>query len=156
MADSTQRLDQLTQRIEASFGKQGIMATLGARLARIAYREVDIELAASSGLTQQRRFIHAGVIATIADSAGGYAALTTMAPDDDVVAVEFKLNLLKPAVGDRFVARGTVIKSGANICVCTVSVVATRATDETLVAFMTQTNFRIRPDTDYGSREQTL
>ena len=137
--------EELVQRIERSFARQAIMATLGAKLTKVERGTVEIELAFSDRLTQQAGFVHAGVIATIADSAGGYAALTLMEPDEDVMAVEFKLNLLKPAVGDRFLARAVVVRSGANISVCTADVFAIGSNDPVLVAVMMQTNFRIRP-----------
>ena len=94
------------------------MATLGAELVHIAAGEVDIALPFSDRLTQQDGFLHAGVVAGVTDSACGYAALTTMAADAEVLTVEFKINLLAPAAGERLVARGRVIRSGRTLAVC--------------------------------------
>ena len=85
---------ELIWRIEAGFGRQGIMSALGARLVTIEPGRIEIELPFSISHTQQQGFVHAGAIATIADTAGGYASLTMMEPGDDVVAIEFKINLL--------------------------------------------------------------
>jgi uncharacterized protein (TIGR00369 family) len=98
-------------RIRHSFARQGYMATLGAELVHIAAGEVDIALPFSDRLTQQDGFLHAGAVAGVTDSACGYAALTTMAADAEVLTVEFKINLLAPAAGERLVARGRVIRS---------------------------------------------
>ncbi len=75
-------------------------------------------------LCQQDGFLHAGIVTTIVDSACGYAALTLMAVDARVLSVEFKINFLAPAVGDRFIARGLVVRAGRTITVCTGEVVA--------------------------------
>src|SRR5689334_14579650 len=96
-------------RVRASFERQTFMATLGARLARVEPGEVDIELSPRADLVQQHGFLHAGVLASIADSACGYAALSLMPPGAAVLSIEFKVNLLSPGKGDRFVARGRVI-----------------------------------------------
>jgi uncharacterized protein (TIGR00369 family) len=105
-------------RIRHSFARQGYMATLGAELVHIAAGEVDIALPFSDRLTQQDGFLHAGAVAGVTDSACGYAALTTMAADAEVLTVEFKINLLAPAAGERLVARGRVIRSGRTLAVC--------------------------------------
>ena len=94
------------------------MATLGARLARVAPGEVDIELTVADELTQQHGFLHAGALASVADSACGYAALSLMPPGAAVLSVEFKINMLAPAQGDRVVANGRVIRAGKTITVC--------------------------------------
>ena len=84
-------------RVRASFARQTFMATIGARLARVAPGEVDIELDVRDDLVQQHGFLHAGVLASAADSACGYAALSLMPPGAAVLSVEFKVNLLAPA-----------------------------------------------------------
>src|SRR5262245_51107304 len=94
------------------------MTTLGAKLVAVAPGDVTIELLFQPALTQQHGFIHAGAIASVVDSACGYAALTLMPSDAAVLSVEFKVNLLAPAAGDRFVARGVVRKAGRTISVC--------------------------------------
>lgn len=114
-------------RVRASFGRQQAMALLGAELRAVAVGSVAIVLPFRGALTQQHGFVHAGVITAIADSACGYAALTLMPPGVGVLTVEFKVNLLSPAEGVRFVAHGRVVKSGRTISVCTGEVTAERA-----------------------------
>jgi uncharacterized protein (TIGR00369 family) len=105
------------ERVRASFAKQAFMATLGARLVRVAPGEVDIELPFDEKLVQQHGYLHAGVTTSIADSACGYAALSLMPDDAAVLSVEYKVNLLAPAKGRRFVAQGRVVKSGRTVSV---------------------------------------
>jgi len=93
------------------------MRLLGARLGRVSPGEVDIELAFRDDLIQQHGFLHAGATTAIADSACGYAALTLMRDDAAVLSVEYKVNMLAPARGDRFLAMGRVVKSGRTITV---------------------------------------
>lgn len=114
------------------------MRTIGATLAHVGEGEVDIELPFRSDLAQQNGLLHAGIITTIADTACGYAALTLMPPDSDVLSVEFKLNLLSPVRGDRVIARARVIRSGKTITVCRADVFS----GETLVATMLATMMR--------------
>ena len=87
-------------RVRASFARQRVMATIGARLRAVSPGRVEIELPFRDDLTQQHGFLHAGIVATLADSACGYAAFSLMSPDASVLSVEFKLNLLAPARGD--------------------------------------------------------
>ena len=126
-------------RVRASFAKQQVMATIGASLDRVARGEVDISMGPNPALTQQHGYLHAGIIATIADSACGYAALSLMPDDAAVLSIEFKTNMLAPAEGERFVARGKVIKPGRTIMVCDATVHAVRQGTEKLVATMTGT-----------------
>jgi uncharacterized protein (TIGR00369 family) len=126
-------------RVRASFDKQRVMATIGATLDRIDPGEVTISMGANTSLSQQHGYLHAGIIATIADSACGYAALSLMPADAAVLSIEFKTNLLAPADGERFIARGKVIKPGRTIMVCDATVHAVRGGDEKLVATMTGT-----------------
>lgn len=104
--------------VRESFARQGLMATLGAELVRVAPGRVEIALARRPELAQQHGYLHAGVVAAAVDSACGYAAMTLMAPGRDVLSVEFKLNLLAPAAGERFVAWGEVVRSGRTLTVC--------------------------------------
>lgn len=113
-------------RVRASFERQRFMATLGATLERVAPGEVAIAFAHRDGLTQQHGFLHAGVMASIADSACGYAALSLMEPGAGVLSVEFKVNMLAPAVGERFVATGRVVRSGRTLTVCAGEVTSER------------------------------
>jgi uncharacterized protein (TIGR00369 family) len=126
-------------RVRASFAKQRVMATIGATLERVEPGEVSIAMPANPSLTQQHGYLHAGIIATIADSACGYAALSLMPDDAAVLSIEFKTNMLAPADGERFIARGKVIKPGRTIMVCDATVHAVRNGAEKLVATMTGT-----------------
>ncbi len=112
------------ERIRESFEKQAFMKLLGAELVHIATGEVDIALPFDVKLTQQHGFLHAGVTTSIADSACGYAALSLMPEDAAVLSVEFKVNMLAPAQGRRFLARGRVVRSGRNITVVKADVLA--------------------------------
>lgn len=105
------------ERVRASFAKQGAMQTLGAVLGDIAPGRVVIELPWAQGLTQQHGFLHAGMVATALDSACGYAASTLMPAEAGVLTIEFKINLLAPAKGQRFRMEGAVLKPGRTITV---------------------------------------
>src|SRR3954466_6135748 len=120
------------------------MSLLGASLARVAPGEVDIELPFSPRLTQQHGFVHAGALASILDSACGYAASTLMEADAAVLTVEFKVNLLEPGVGDRFVARARVVRAGRTVTVCRGEAVASGGGGETVVAIVTATIMTVR------------
>ena len=110
---------QFEARVRDSFGKQTFMATLGAKLARVAPGEVTIELPVREALSQQHGSVHAGAVASVLDSAAGYAALSLMPEGAAVLSVEFKLNLLEPAVGQRIEARARVVRSGRTLTACT-------------------------------------
>ena len=114
----------LQQRIAESFDAQGLMTTLGARLVLVAPGEVRIEMPFSKAFSQQRGYVHAGAITSIVDSACGYAALTRAAEGDDVVTAEFKINFMRPALGERFLAIGRVQSAGRTLSVCTGEVLA--------------------------------
>ena len=104
-------------RVRASFGKQSAMETLGARLLDVQAGRVVIELPFAPHITQQHGFVHGGVMAAVLDSACGYAASTLMAHDAGVLTIEFKVNLLAPAQGERFRMVGEVVKPGRTITV---------------------------------------
>lgn len=131
-------------RIKASFSRQRFMATLGASLELVEPGEVHIELPFSTHLSQQHGYLHAGATAAIADSANGYAALTLTPADAEVLAVEFKINLMAPASAPRFSARGRVLRPGRRLSVCLAEVVALNGPDEEVVATMLST-ISIRP-----------
>ena len=105
------------QEIKASFAKQTIMALIGAELTRVEPGVVEITLPYRADLAQQHGYLHAGIVTTIADSACGYAAYSLMPPASEVLSVEFKVNLLRPAQGERFVATAEVVKSGKTLTV---------------------------------------
>ena len=106
------------RRTRESFARQGVMGLFGATLERVEAGLVEIALAFRSELSQQHGFFHAGVISTIADSAGGYAGFTLFPPEAGVLTVEFKINLLAAADGERASAIGRVIRSGRTLTVC--------------------------------------
>ncbi|HUL94418.1 MAG TPA: PaaI family thioesterase [Usitatibacter sp.] len=105
-------------RTRESFARQGAMAYLGAVLEKVEPGRVEISLAFRPELSQQHGFFHAGIISTIADSAGGYAGFTLFPKEAGVLTVEFKLNLMAAAEGERALAVGEVIRSGRTLTVC--------------------------------------
>lgn len=110
--------------MRASFDRQGLMRLLGAELTDIRRGRVQIDLARRPEVSQQHGYVHAGATSAIADTAGGYAALTLMPERSEVLTVEYKLNLLAPAVGERLEAMGMVLKSGRTLSVCKLEVYA--------------------------------
>ena len=123
-------------RVRSSFARQGAMQTLGATLGLLEPGAVDIELPWAPGLTQQHGFLHAGMVATALDSACGYAGFTLMGQDAAVLTIEFKINLLAPAKGERFRVEGRVIKPGRTITVCEGRAFAIENHQEKLIAAM--------------------
>ncbi|AOV04350.1 MULTISPECIES: PaaI family thioesterase [Delftia] len=105
------------RRVQDSFARQGAMHTLGAELSLLEPGAVDVCLDWAPGLTQQHGFLHAGMVSTALDSACGYAGLTLMPADAAVLTIEFKINLLAPAKGQRFRMEGRVLKPGRTITV---------------------------------------
>jgi uncharacterized protein (TIGR00369 family) len=132
-------------RVRESFGRQALMGTLGAEMVTVRPGQVELAAAYRADLTQQHGYLHAGVVAALADSACGYAALSLMPAGRDVLSVEFKVNLLAPAAGERFVARGVVIRPGRTLTVCTAEVVAERGTERALIAQMQATMISLDP-----------
>lgn len=127
------------RRTRDSFGRQGAMAHLGAVLDVVAPGHVEISLPFRAELSQQHGFFHAGIIATIADSAGGYAGFTLFAPESGVLTVEFKVNLLAAADGERAIAVGNVIRSGRTLTVCSLDAFVEKQGKRTHCATGTQT-----------------
>ena len=126
--------------IRASLSRQSLLRLLAAQPVDISPGRVVLEMPFGEHLCQQNGFLHAGVLTSIADSACGYAALTLMEPGSDVLSVEFKVNLLAPAVGERFRAVGTVVRAGRTLTVCSGEVVALSAgREDTQVALMQAT-----------------
>lgn len=134
---------QTRARIEQSFAQQGLMATLGARLGQITPGEVHIHLPMSGRVTQQHGYFHGGATSTIADSAGGYAALTLFGPGSEVLTVEYKINLVAPARGGELEAIGTVLKAGRTLTICRLHVYVQAEGVRTLVAAGQQTLIRV-------------
>jgi uncharacterized protein (TIGR00369 family) len=126
-------------RIRDSFHRQGVMETLGVEIAALRPGEVELTMAFAPTFTQQNGFLHAGIVATVLDSACGYAAFSLMPADAAVLTVEFKINLIAPARGERFLFKGKVVKPGRTIIVCEGQAVAIEAGEEKLIATMTGT-----------------
>ena len=131
-------------RIRASFDRQGAMALIGAELTRIHQGTVEIELTNRPELTQQHGFLHAGVIAAALDSACTYAAYTMIDPDVSILTIEFKVNLMSPGKGDRFLFRGEITKPGSNIIVADGRAYAIGDGPAKLIASMTGTKMALR------------
>ena len=126
-------------RVRASFGMQQAMRLIGAELAELEPGFAEIHLPHRPEITQQHGYVHGGVVGMIADSAAGYAANTLTPQDTSVLTVEYKLNLLAPADGQRLVARGEVIKPGRTLLITRAEVYAVRDEHWTLCAVMQQT-----------------
>ncbi len=144
MKDFAAQDENYESRVRESFSKQNLMKTIGASLTKVLPGEVEISLGFRDDLTQQHGFIHAGVVSTLADTACGYAAFSLMAPDAAVLTVEYKINLLSPAVGESLVARGKVTKSGRTLTVCAGDVFALKNGEKKMVATMIATIMSIR------------
>ena len=122
------------RRTRASFERQGFMDHLGARIVDVQPGTVVVEVPFGDSLSQQHGYFHGGVVAALADVASGYAAFSLLAPDATNLTVEFKLNLLAPAEGEKLIARGSVIKPGKTLTVCQSDVFAVSASGEKLCA----------------------
>lgn len=131
------------ERIQASFAKQGLMATLGASLVNVAPGRVEISIRPVPAISQQHGFVHAGAVSAIADTAAGYAALSLMPPERGVLTTEFKINLVAPAAGDLIVARGKVVKAGRTLTLAQTEVFAITGGHEKLIALLTATMMAI-------------
>jgi len=130
---------EVRERVQASFDRQGLMTHLGARIAHIGPGEVHIVLPSRPEVTQQHGYFHAGATSSIADSAGGYAAFTLFPEGTSVLTVEFKINLLAAADGERAIALGRVVRSGRTLTVCTLDAYVEKAGRRTHCATGTQT-----------------
>jgi len=124
--------DEITQ----SFAKQTIMGLIGAELTRVEPGIVEITLPYRADLAQQHGYLHAGIVTTIADSACGYAAYSLMPPTSEVLSVEFKVNLLRPAKGETFKAVAEVVKAGKTLTVVRADVFGVDRDQRELVATM--------------------
>src|SRR5438552_1472400 len=126
-------------RVSRSFGSLTLMQTVGARLLGVAPGEVEIDLPFREDLTQHHGFLAAAVVTAIVDVACGYAAMTLMPPGASVLTIEYKVNFLSPARGERMVARGRVVRPGRTVSVCSGDVVAITGDNEKIVATMLST-----------------
>ena len=131
MGDSSSEIDH---RVRSSFARQGLMSTIGASVIEVTAGRCRLEMPFSERVTQQHGFFHGGAVASLADSAAGYAAYTTMDADQQPLTVEFKISLLAPAKGESVTATGRVIKAGRRLRFVQAEVFAIDEGEETLVA----------------------
>ena len=136
------------RRVGESFARQRFMTLLGAELTDVSAGFCEIRLPYREDLTQQHGFFHGGVIATIADTAGGYAAYSLMGASDSVLTVEFKLNITAPGRGEYLIARGRVLRPGRTLSVTRAEVFGLANGVETLCAAAQQTMMRLADSPD--------
>lgn len=134
---------EVQDRVRSSFNRQGLMQHLGAKLESVEAGRVVVTMPCSPEVSQQHGYVHAGATGSIADSAGGYAALSMLDENSEVLGVEYKINLLAPAKGDYLEAVGTVIRSGRTLTVCNLEVFAVTGGERKLVAQGQQTLIRV-------------
>src|SRR5262249_24902229 len=146
MADLDPKVEK---RCRESFARQKMMATIGASVASVKAGEDDLVMPFSESLTQQHGFIHAAAITALADTACGFAALSLMPEDAAVLTTEFKVNLLSPAKGERFIARGRVVKPGKKLMVCLGEVFAEEGGKRKQVALMTASMMVVETSTGF-------
>ena len=130
---------QFEARVRDSFSRQPLMSLIGARLGRVEPGRVEIELPFRADLTQQHGYLHAGITSAIADSAGGYAGYSLFPAGSSVLTVEFKINLVAPASGERFLARGEVLRPGRTLTVCSLEVLGIQGNQRSTIAVGQQT-----------------
>lgn len=127
------------EKVRDSFARQKFMDYIGAKIVELRPGYCEIHLPYREELSQQHAYFHAGVIGTIADNAGGYAAFTLLPADSTVLTVEYKLNLLAPGNGELLIGRGQVVKSGRTLTVCKSDIVVLKDGRESLCAIATIT-----------------
>lgn len=129
--------------VSESFAGQGALMAWGARLTHLAAGACEIAVPMSQAVTQQHGYFHGGVIGTVADSAGGYAANSLLMPEHECLTAEYKINIIAPGIGETLIARGKVLKSGRSLVVASADVFVVRNGVEKLCAIMQQTLFVI-------------
>lgn len=136
---SQQPAASFKERVLDSFKRQSAMQLIRASMESIEHGRTEIHVPHWDGIEQQHGFVHGGVVGMIADSAAGYAAMTVVPENASVLTVEYKINLMSPADGDKLVARGRVVRPGRTLIVTSAEVVALKGGKETLCALMQQT-----------------
>ena len=136
-------MDAIEKKVRTSVAKQGLMSTLSAVMTSVGTGTVEIRCSFDAKWTQQNGFVHAGVITSILDSACGYAALSVAPMESEVLTVEFKVNLLAPAVGEMFVARAVVKRAGKTLSICSADAHALNGGKEKLIATMLATMMNV-------------
>jgi len=142
MSDVTPLAEAKASEIRANFAHQGLMRMIGAEMASLAPGRCVITVPFSDLVNQQHGFFHGGIIGAIADNAAGYAALTLLPLGSDALTLEYTINFLRPAAGDRLVAEGTVLRAGRSICVSRVDVLVERDGQRALCAAAQQSIMR--------------
>lgn len=132
------------ERVRDSFARQTFMALIGARIELLEPGIIELVINRTPDLLQQHGFLHAGVLTSLMDSACGYAAMSQFEDDASVLSVELKVNLMAPASGERFVARGQVLKSGRTLSVCRAEAFTADAGPRRLIAAMQSTMMAVR------------
>jgi uncharacterized protein (TIGR00369 family) len=117
-AEPAESLAAMTARVRASFERQAMMATLGARLSAVGRGRVQVVIGHDDRFTQQHGFLHAGTVSAVLDSACGYAAFSVMPPEAAVLTASYTINLLAPAAGQRFTMTGEVVRAGRTLVIC--------------------------------------
>lgn len=129
----------------AHFDRQPIVHTMGMRLAVVEPGFVELRMTVDPRYAQHHGFVHAGIVSMLADNAGGFAALTLMPAGAEVLAVEFKINLMAPAKGEEMIARARVVKSGRTLTVSSIDVAMVDGGREVDNALMQQTSIALLP-----------
>lgn len=132
------------QRVRRSFAEQRVMALIGASIVELRHGYCEIHLPWRAELTQQDGFVHAGIVSTIIDTAGGYAGYSVMPADSRVLTVEYKLSLVRPAAGDLIIAGARVVKPGRTLVFTEGEVFTEREGERKLCATLSQTLICIR------------
>jgi uncharacterized protein (TIGR00369 family) len=114
----TETTEEILARVQASFDRQGMMTTLGVEVIAVEPGRVEMSLRHDERFTQQHGFLHAGAVASVLDTACGYAAYSVMSPEAAVLTATYTVNLLAPAAGERFAITGEVIRAGRTLVVC--------------------------------------
>lgn len=148
MASEVERAE-VERAVRASFARQGLMVAIGAEMTALSHGLCTIELPFSEAVGQQHGFFHGGIVGALADSAGGYAALSTMAPGADVLTLEYKINFLRPAAGTRLVASGSVLRAGRSVVVTRADIFVETPAGRRLCAALQQSIMRA-PDRQDG------
>jgi len=141
---------EFESRVRESFSRQGLMKNLGAELAELGAGSAEIRVPFRTELTQQHGYFHAGVSGAIADSACGYSAYTLMPADSSVLTVEYKMNLLAPADGEKLIARAQVLRSGRTLKICSADVYVEKNGAEVHCATMLATIMCLPGKSDRG------
>jgi uncharacterized protein (TIGR00369 family) len=128
--------------VRASFARQGLMQMIGAEMASLGLGRCSIAVPFSERVGQQQGFFHGGLVGAVADSAGGYAALSLLPLGSEVVTLEYKVNFLRPAAGDRLVAEGSVLRAGRSVSVTRIDVFVEASGQRSICAALQQSIMR--------------